>query len=293
MYDNVLKSFESFWQSLISRLPDILVSVIVLVVFIIIGKLIYRVFKQRIQTRWKDSLISSFMSELIKWATYTIGITVALFNLGLGGVASSLIAGAGVTAIIIGFAFKDIAENFLAGILLAINRPFKIGDIIEVTGIKGPVSGLDLRTTQVKMVDGRDIYIPNSTVIKNVFTNYTRDGLLRLDFSFGVDTFTDLEMLRKLIISHLIMQKDILDKPDSNVTMEEFGESSITIKVVFWIDIFNDKKEDQALLGEPVKSRMMREIKDLMIENGINMPAQIIEHKMYATDAPLIIQSEH
>ncbi|MCB2219067.1 MAG: mechanosensitive ion channel family protein [Bacteroidetes bacterium] len=292
MYDNVLKSFENFWQSVITRLPDILVSVIVLVVFIVLGKLIYRVFKQRMQTRWKDSLISSFMSELIKWGIYIIGITVALFNLGLGGVASSLIAGAGVTAIIIGFAFKDIAENFLAGILLAINRPFKIGDIIEVSGIKGPVSGLDLRTTQVKMVDGRDIFIPNSTVIKNVFTNYTRDGLLRLEFILGIDTFSDIEMVRKIVLDHLAKQKDILKKPLANVTMEEFGESSITIKVVFWIDIFKDKKEDQVLLGEPVKSRMMREIKDLLIENGINMPAQIIEHKMYVADEPLTIKSK-
>jgi len=251
MYQNIIESFENFWASVIVRLPDILVSLLVLIVFIIIG------------------------------------FTIALFNLGLGGVASSLIAGAGVTAIIIGFAFKDIAENFLAGILLAINRPFNIGDIIEVGGVKGPVQDLDLRTTHIKTADGRDIYIPNSMAITNVFTNYTKDGFLRLDFLVGLDTFDDIENARKIIIEHLSNQKDILKSPQPNVSLEELGESSITIKVMFWTNIFKAAKKDQTLLGEPIKSRIMREVKDLLLSNGFNMPAQIVEHKMYQEENPL------
>jgi len=290
MYNNVIQSFNSFWQSIIDKLPDILVSFSVLVVFIILGKLFYKIFKKRIQSRWKDSIIASFLSEFLKWSFYMIGLTFALFNLGLGGFASSLIAGAGITAIIIGFAFKDIAENFLAGILLAIHRPFDLGDIIQVDNVKGPVKGLDLRTTQIKTVDGRDIYVPNSLVIKSVFTNFTRDGLLRLDFELGLDTSDDIENARKLIIDLLLKQDDIIKKPDPNVTLEVFGESSITIKIMFWIDIFKSPKDDQNLLGEPVKSRMMREIKDLLLETGFNMPAQIIEHKMYKEDNPLSVK---
>lgn len=290
MYSNVIQSFKSFWISIVDKLPDILVSLTVLIVFIFLGKLLYRIFKQRIQNRWKDSIISSFLSEFLKWAFYLIGLTFALFNLGLGGFASSLIAGAGITAIIIGFAFKDIAENFLAGILLAINRPFNVGDIIEVAGVKGPVKALDLRTTQIKTVDGRDIYIPNSSVITNVFTNYTRDGLLRLDFLVGLDTYDDIEKARKLIMDHLLNHEGILKEPAPNVTLEELGESSISIKIMFWINIFKSAKKDQSQLGEPLKSRIMREVKDLLIENGFNMPSAIIEHKMYNENNPLKIK---
>jgi small-conductance mechanosensitive channel len=289
MYRNIIESFENFWASVIVRLPDILVSLVVLIIFIFIGKLTYRIFKQKIQSRWKDSVVSSFLGEFVKWAFYIIGFTIALFNLGLGGVASSLIAGAGVTAIIIGFAFKDIAENFLAGILLAINRPFNIGDIIEVGGVKGPVQGLDLRTTHIKTADGRDIYIPNSMAITNVFTNYTKDGFLRLDFLVGLDTFDDIEKARKIIIDHLVKQNDILKSPVPNVSLEELGESSITIKVMFWTNIFKAAKKDQTLLGEPIKSRIMREVKDLLLSSGFNMPAQIVEHKMYQEDKPLTV----
>lgn len=290
MYQNIIKSFENFWLSVIDKTPNILVSLLVLIVFIAIGKLTYRIFKQKIQTKWKDSIISSFLSEFLKWAFYIIGATIALFNLGLGGVASSLIAGAGVTAIILGFAFKDIAENFLAGILLAINRPFNIGDIIEVGGVKGPVRGLDLRTTHIKTVDGRDIYIPNSMAITNIFTNYTKDGFLRLDFLVGLDTNDDTDKARKLIIDHLVKQSDVLKNPGPNVSLEELGESSITIKVMFWTNIFKAAKKDQTLLGEPIKSRLMREVKDLLLSNGFNMPAQIVEHKMYNPENPLMVK---
>jgi len=287
MYKNVIQSFNSFWISILEKLPDILVSLAVLIVFIILGKVLYRIFKQRIQNKWKDSIISSFLSEFLKWTFYLIGIIFALFNLGLGGFASSLLAGAGITAIIIGFAFKDIAENFLAGILLAVNRPFDVGDIIEVAGVKGPIKGLDLRTTQIKTVDGRDIYIPNSMVITNVFTNYTRDGLLRLDFHLGLDTFDDIEKARKIIMDHLIKDKDIQQEPVPNVALEELGDSSILIKIMFWINIFKSAQKEQPQLGEPLKSRIMREVKDLLIENGFNMPSTIIEHKMYNDNNPL------
>lgn len=290
MYDKIVQSFEKFWESMIAKLPDLLVGIVVLVVFVVLGNLLYRIFRRRIQTRLKDSIISSFLGEFLKWAFYGIGIMFLLFNLGLGGLAGSLMAGAGVTAIIVGFAFKDIAENFLSGILLAMNRPFIIGDIIEVEGNKGPVLHVDLRTTQIKTIDGRDIYIPNSMMVKNIFTNYTRDGYLRLDFLVGLDFNEDVDKVRKMIMDHLKKQSDILPEPAPNVALNELGESSISVKVMFWTNIFNTAKKDQQLLGEPIKSRMMREVKDLLLNSGVNMPAQIIEHKMYDENKPLRVK---
>ena len=288
--EKIAKSFEEFWASIIDKLPELLVSLIVLAFFIVAGKLFYRIFSRRIQKRLKDTILSTFTGEFIRWSFYVIGITFALFNLGLAGMAGSLMAGAGVTAIILGFAFKDIAENFLAGILLAISRPFVIGDIIEVNGVKGPVLQVDLRTTQIKTVDGRDIFIPNSIVIKNVFTNYTRDGYLRLDLTVGLDFNDNIEKARSLIIDHLKKQPDILPDPAPNVVLEELGESAVTVKVMFWTNIFHTAKKDQVLLGEPIKSRVMREIKDLLLSNGFIMPARIIEHKMYDEEKPLKIK---
>ncbi len=290
MYDNIIDSFRGFWESIIAGLPGFLVSLVVLLVFVLLGKLFYRIFVKRIRIRLKDTIISSFTGELIKWAFYVTGIIFFLNSLGLGGVAGSLIAGAGVTALIFGFAFKDIAENLLSGILLAINRPFLIGDIIEVGGVTGPVQQVDLRTTRIKTVDGRDIFIPNAIVVKNVFTNYTRDGFLRLDFSVGLDTSQDIEKARQLIIHHLKNIENVMNDPEPNVELYKFAESSTAVKVMFWTNIFHTAKEDQVLLGEPIRSKVMREVKDLLLDNGFNLPSHILEHKMYDDSNPFHVK---
>lgn len=269
MYDKVVESFKDFWASIITKVPDFLVSLLVLVVFVIIGNLLYRIFRSKMQLRWKDSIIASFLSEFIKWTFYITGISFAMFNLGWGGVASSLLAGAGVTAIIIGFAFKDIAENFLAGILLTLSRPFVIGDIIEVSGIKGPAVHLDLRSTRIKTADGRDIFIPNAMVIKNVFTNYTRDGNLRLDFLVSFNKTDDIEKARGLIVTHLLKQPEVLKVPSPNVELQTIHENMISARVMFWTNLFDMGRGDQELLGEPLKSRIMRDVRDIIYENNL------------------------
>ena len=170
------KIFNDFYSDISSMLPNIITGILVIIIFIIMGKLFYTFIGKRIQKKWKDTIISNFVSEATKWSFYIFGLIIALNIVGFGGIASSLIAGAGISAIIFGFAFKDIGENFLAGIILALKRPFEIGDIIEVEGYKGTVKDLDLRVTHLRNVEGKDIYIPNSSIIKNTLVNYTKDG---------------------------------------------------------------------------------------------------------------------
>ena len=126
------KIFNDFYSDISSMLPNIITGILVIIIFIIMGKLFYTFIGKRIQKKWKDTIISNFVSEATKWSFYIFGLIIALNIVGFGGIASSLIAGAGISAIIFGFAFKDIGENFLAGIILALKRPFEIEDIIEV-----------------------------------------------------------------------------------------------------------------------------------------------------------------
>ena len=93
----------------------------------------------------------------------------------------------GLSAFLVGFAFKDIAENSLAGVMLAFNRPFNVNDSIQVKDHMGRVMELNLRTTRIKTYDGKDIYVPNSVLLKESVTNFTRDGFIRQDFLIGID----------------------------------------------------------------------------------------------------------
>ena len=275
------KIFNDFYLDISSMIPKIITAIIAILFFIALGKLFYRFIGKRIQLKWKDSIISNFTAEATKWFFYLFGLIVELNIVGFGGIASSLIAGAGISAIIFGFAFKDIGENFLAGIILALKRPFEIGDIIEVDGYKGNVKDLDLRVTHLRNVEGKDIYIPNSSIIKNTLINYTKDGNLRMSFMIGIAPENDITLTRSLIIEYLKQNKQILKTPTPNIVVQELGEFTTDLQVLFWVDILANKKLPDSYLGHNIRSKVISDVKEILDKNNIEMPSQVIEHKMY------------
>ena len=275
------KIFNNFFSDISLKLPNIITGVLVIIIFIILGKLFYNFIGKRIQRKWKDTIISNFVSEATKWSFYVFGLIIALNIVGFGGIASSLIAGAGISAIIFGFAFKDIGENFLAGIILALKRPFEIGDIIEVEGYKGTVKDLDLRVTHLRNVEGKDIYIPNSSIIKNTLINYTKDGNLRVSFMIGIAPESNIPETRSLIIDYLKQNKQILKSPIPNIIVQELGEFTTDLQVLFWVNILANKKLPDNYLGHNIRSKVITDIKEILDKNNIEMPSQVIEHKMY------------
>lgn len=138
----------------------------------------------RLKRRMHDPLLATFIANLIKAVLIVIGLLFMLRIVGLTGFAQIVLAGAGVSGFVIGFALKGIGENFLAGILLAFKRPFAVSDIIESNGVKGKVVALNLRDTQIRS-DSKDIYVPNALLIKNVLTNFNSGGFLLQDFMVG------------------------------------------------------------------------------------------------------------
>lgn len=278
---NFSNIFNDFYLKLSTMLPKLISGLVVIILFIILGKLFFKFIGKRLQLKWKDSIISNFIAEATKWAFYIFGFIIALNIVGFSGIAGSLMAGAGVGAIVFGFAFKDIGENFLAGFILALKRPFEIGDIIEVGDHKGNVQDLDLRITHLRNADGKDIYIPNSSIIKNTLINYTTDDILRLNFMIGIAPESDIEVSRKLILDYLMQNAQILKTPKPNVAVSELGEFTIDLQVLFWIDLFANKKLPDSYLGHTIRSKVITDIKNILDTNNIEMPSQVVEHKMY------------
>ncbi len=280
--------FSDFFNKVILLLPSLISAIIVLIIAIITGKVVFKIIKKTTNKRWKDSIISSFLAQIIKWIFYLFGLVIALNFLGFTNIATTIFAGAGVSAIVIGFAFKDIGENFLSGIILAIKRPFEVGDIIEIQGDKGTVKNLDIRLTHIRNPEGKDIYIPNSTILKNTLTNYTKDGLLRINFMIGIAPECDIEITRKLILEYLKINKNILKTPDSNVFVKELGEYTTDIQVFFWINILAVQNLPDEYLGHNIRSKVITDIKVILDQNDIEMPSQVLEHKMYRQNKILI-----
>jgi small conductance mechanosensitive channel len=282
--------FLEYFYDLLLWLPALIWAIVVFSLFLVVGWLLSRWLEKRLAKRKHEQILRIFFVNVIKWVIYLMGFVAAMDILGMGGLLSGVVAGAGVTAIIIGFAFKDIAENFVSGIILAAARPFRIGDIIELNNFRGRVTKIEMRTTHIRTSDGRYILLPNASIIKNPLTNFTRDGLMRYQFSFGVDTPTEVGKVRKIITEYLAEESDVLKKPGPAVTVTELGDYSVTIRVAFWVDLFRDRRKNRVELGEPVLSRVMDRVKDLMVENGVNMPGTIIELKTYSEDEPILIK---
>ena len=253
-------------------------------------KILYKLLGKRIQRKWKDSIVSGFAAESIKWILYLLGAVVALNILGFGNIASGLIAGAGVSAIIFGFAFKDIGENFLAGILLAFSSPFEIGNIIEVDNKRGTVKDLNLRTTHIRNVEGKDIFIPNAIIVKSALVNYTKDGNLRLDFMIGIAPECDIHKTRHLILDYLSGISVILKSPKPNVLVKDLGEFTVDLHVLFWVDVIQANNLPDDYLGHSVRSKVIADVKELLDKNNISMPSQVLEHKMYG-DNEIVIKN--
>ncbi|MGB3465229.1 MAG: mechanosensitive ion channel domain-containing protein, partial [Cyclobacteriaceae bacterium] len=230
------QEFERYFQNIVDffkhALPSITVGLAIFILLIIVGKFIRRFTKKRLMSRFEDILLVNFIGRMIFLFFFILGLVIFLNQVGLGKAAGGLLAGAGVSAIIVGFAFKDIGENFLAGFFLAFSRPFSIGDTLEVESIKGIVRALNFRNTHIRTFDGKDIYVPNAMLIKNPLINYSRDGLQRFDFLVGLDYGDSFLEASKLIHTTLENQEGIEHtgalKPF--LMLEEFGTSTVNVR---------------------------------------------------------------
>ncbi|SMG51592.1 Small-conductance mechanosensitive channel [Marivirga sericea] len=286
MKERLLSAFENYFGNVIERIPEFSVGFALLLFFIFIGILSRKLVQNRLSNRIKDKLLLNFIGRSVLLLFIIVGIVFFLNQIGLGTAASGLLAGAGVTALILGFAFKDLGENFLAGFFLAFSRPFNIGNIIEINNHMGQVQAMTFRNTHIRTFDGRDIFIPNALIIKNPLINYTRDGLMRHEFVIGLDYGVDLSAATELILTTLNAQKDISSSKELTpfVIIEKFASSTINLKIYFWINT-NDFLGSITVL----KSSVMKAVVEALIAEGFSMPADILELKIYQENNPIPI----
>ena len=273
----MLYQMRTYYESVVALMPKLALGVLLILVFWYLSSLFKRWSGKWLRVRMDDPLLAVFLSRLVKATFITIGLLAFLQVVGLGNAAGSLLAGAGISAFVIGFAFKDIGENFLAGILMAFKRPFRIGDVIESGDIKGEIIGLSLRDTQVKTFDGKDVYIPNGLILKNPIINYTIDGFLRQEFDVGLDYGSDISQAIKVILGTLAKVPGILQKEKApSVLISELGSSSLNLKAYYWLDTF-----DHNVSGLEVKNQAVEHTLLALDAAGFNLPGTIIEIKNY------------
>ena len=205
--------------------------------------------------------------------------------------AAGILTAAGGAAIILGFAFQDIGKNFLAGIILAFNRPFGVNDTIMIDNHFGKVMALNFRYTHIKTSDGRDIYIPNSDVLTKPVENYTADGFFRLEFVVGIGYEDNIQSAKEIVMQILNDHPGVVhnDTHENFVIENELAASTVNLKVFFWVHTVDYRRASRVLRGEIIKL-----VKEAFTKAKFIMPGDITEIKLYggAQDIPLRLKSD-
>lgn len=293
---NITESFTStiitYYHKFLDFLPKVVLAILIIIIGTLIAKFISNVYKKRIKKKATDPLMVAFLAQAIKIILVIIAIMIALQVAGWSAIAAGVLTAAGGAAIVLGFAFQDIGKNFLAGIILAFNRPFNINDTILIGDIFGKVKALSFRYTHLKTFNGRDIFIPNSDVLTKPVENYTADGFFRNEFVVGIGYEDNIEAAKHLIVAILNQQQDVVqnDPEHENFVVEnELAASTVNLKVFFWV-----KTVDYRVSSLILRGIIIRKVKEALDEAGFNLPADITELKLYGNeeDIPLRVRKD-
>jgi small conductance mechanosensitive channel len=231
----LVEKLNSWYEVGIKTIPNFVVSIVVLVVFVIVGKIVKKIL-ERVLPRFTDSkAIQNLLQTSSYLAILTIGLFVALGILHLDKTVTSILAGAGVIGLALGFAFQEIAANFVSGILIAFNKPYQVGDIVEVNNYMGEVAKIEFRTTTITTFQGLEVLVPNKTMFTEAFINYTETPYRRIDIEVGVSYGDDLDKVVEVTKKALEEIDNRVKSRDIEVYFNAFGSSSINLTAMIWI----------------------------------------------------------
>lgn len=284
----------AFYQEVIQYFKMNYINIGFILLFVVVGFIISNFIKRKIRSRLvkksPNHITASFISQIISFTLKTIVVLVTLYLLGLNSFTNKILAGAGLLTFVIGFALKDIGENFLAGIILAFKSPFRLDDLIKVNDIEGFVKDISIRETLIKTPDGKDVFLPNSIILKNPLFNYTIDGFLRYEFMVGIAYENNPSEALKVILEKVNNVEGVLKgdrKP--GITIDELATNSINIRVMFWVDTFKTSKRS---VHQSIRSKVMNDVVVALIASGFSLPASVVELKNYEPSTPLHMRFE-
>ena len=231
--DEISASARSLWESLLDALPRLGVAFVIVFVGWGFGRGVRWVMRTRLQ-RSRTPSFANVMSKLTSWLVVIVSVLLAAAVTFPSVKPVDLLAGLGFFSIAVGFAFQDILENTLAGVLLLFRQPFRSGDQIKVVDQSGTVTEINIRETRITTFDGESVIIPNRDVYKNVILVHTHHDLHRLQFDIGIAYDNDAEQATRAIVEALSTVAGVEHDPPPEALVHELGVSTVNIRAMLW-----------------------------------------------------------
>ena len=269
------EQIQAIINNFIGLLPNMLLGLIVFIVFFFIARLVKRVVKKITSSRRQARNLGLVLGRLAQGIIILIGLFIALSIVIPSFKAGDLVQLLGISGVAIGFAFRDILQNFLAGILILLSEPFQIDDQIIFKDFEGTVENIQTRATTIRTYDGRRIVIPNSELFTNSVLVNTAFEHRRLEYDIGIGYGDDIEKARSLILDVLHSTEGVLQEPVPDALVVDLGASTVNIRARWWVE---PPRRFDVLQSQ---DRVLTAIKNVLTANGIDLPfptQQILFH---------------
>jgi small conductance mechanosensitive channel len=267
---------ETFIDNLVKGIPNLLTALAIFLASLYLAGVLSRLIQRVLKTRNAPEGVTRLLADITRVTVIVIGVITALqrfFDV------TAFLAGLGIIGFTVGFALQDVMKNFAAGIILLIQRPFHVDEFIGVADFEGQVLAIDLRTTEIRALDGRIVSIPNGEVLANPIINYTRANRRRIELPVGVAYDTDTELARQVVLEALENIPGYMAEPAPLIGFSNFGDSALELNTYFWID---------TALTNPIaaKDAAFSLIKKALDREGIDIPFPIRTVYMHSEDKP-------
>ncbi len=262
---SVIAEFREVLINLIDRLPHILFGLIVLILVFPVAHWAQRLIENLSRSKRISKQAAIAFGRIARYAVIAFGILLVLTIIVPSVNVATLIGSLGLTGVIIGFAFRDILQNFFAGLILLIQEPFSLEDQIVVGSYEGTVKQIDLRSTKIHTYDGRDVIIPNADLFTDSVLVNTAHPQRRSQYDVGIGYGDDIDTASDLIFDAMKSIEGVLAQPAPDVRVWDLGDSAVVLRARWWTN--SQRREVVA-----VHDRVLRAIATKLTEHGIDMP---------------------
>jgi len=280
----MLATFKSTIAGFIRALPLICIALVTFLIFMFLGNRL-----ANWSRLWQRIAPNPFLAEIIGQAvrivTIVLGVVLALKMVGADELMATILGGAGVIGLAIGFAVRDTIENYISSIMLSIRQPFRANDHVKINNHEGKVVRLTSRATILMTLDGNHLRIPNATVFKAVILNFSRNPDRRFKFELGVDADDDPIEAMDTALAAISKLDFLLDDPKPSASIKEVGSSNIILSFSAWVN------QNTTSFGK-ARSHAIRTATSILVDEGFTMPEPIYRLRLDERAAQILTQGQ-
>lgn len=257
---------EAMGRAFASLSANVLAALVTLLAFLVVWQALRWLVGTVLRRTSVDETNRTFVLALLQFGLFTVALVQALSVAGIN--VAALAASVGIAGITLGFAARDSLSNIISGVMVFWDRPFVIGDLVEIGDHYGRVQRITLRSTRIVTVDGRMLAVPNSSIVNTIVASYTNFPNLRLDVAVTVGTHEDIDQIRELLLALVRDEETWLQEPAPVVVVKALHDYNIELELRAWI---RDER-----MHIDLRAALREQILETLRANGIDMPVETL-----------------